>query len=256
MKAATADEVIERVLAEHRGGSAVIAFDADGTLWSGDAGEDLFGHATRARLLRQPARAELERLAAGAGLPTDGGANELGQRLFDAYVGGRFAEHTVCELMAWGFAGYAPAELGELCREVLDQTRMAERYHPSLLKILAATRAAGVRAVVVSASPRCIVEAAARPLGFAPEDVAAATPAIEGGELLPRLSEPLPYGAAKCDALRRLAADASWLASFGDNVFDLDMLCAARCGVVVRPKPRLRARLPELPELILLADDP
>jgi phosphoserine phosphatase len=42
------------------------------------------------------------------------------------------------------------------------------------------------------------------------------------------------------------------LASFGDNVFDVEMLCAARLGVAVNPRPELRMRLVELPGVVVL----
>jgi hypothetical protein len=48
------------------------------------------------------------------------------------------------------------------------------------------------------------------------------------------------------DAARACIGGRSWLASFGDSAFDLEMLLAARVAVAVAPKPELRAKLGEL----------
>jgi phosphoserine phosphatase len=70
--------------------------------------------------------------------------------------------------------------------------------------------------------------------------------------VLPSLVGAVPYAAAKCDAARALFGSAQWLASFGDNVFDIEMLRAAELAVAVHPKPRLQSRLPELPNAVIL----
>ena len=62
----------------------------------------------------------------------------------------------------------------------------------------------------------------------------------------------MPYAEAKVGAGRALFGDSLWLASFGDNVFDVEMLQAARMGVAVRPKLSLRSRLAELPNIHVL----
>ena len=56
----------------------------------------------------------------------------------------------------------------------------------------------------------------------------------------------VPYAEAKLTAGRALFGDARWLAAFGDNVFDIEMLTTAEVGIAVRPKPRLEQRLAEL----------
>jgi phosphoserine phosphatase len=99
---------------------------------------------------------------------------------------------------------------------------------------------------LVSASPRVIVEAAGKTWGFEPADIAAATPALQGVHVLPRMDGPVPYAADKLSAGRALFGNARWLAAFGDNVFDVDMLTTAEMGVAIRPKPRLASELAAL----------
>jgi phosphatidylglycerophosphatase C len=60
------------------------------------------------------------------------------------------------------------------------------------------------------------------------------------------LASPVPYAENKLTAGRALFGDARWLAAFGDNVFDVDMLTTAEVGVAVRPKPRLERELAAL----------
>jgi len=223
-------------LAELRedGRSAALAFDGDGTLWS----EDALG--------------ELRAAAARHGLSTDGDANDVARRIFDAYIARVFPERDVCSMMTWCYAGFTADELSGYCREVLQRARIGERLHRELEPVLEFARRTGVRAVVVSASPRAAVEAAAELWGFSPSDIAASTPAQSGERIEPRNEGAVPYAEAKVGAGRALFGDSQWLASFGDNVFDVEMFEAARLGVAVRPKVALRTRLPELPNVHLL----
>jgi phosphoserine phosphatase len=108
---------------------------------------------------------------------------------------------------------------------------------------------------LISASPRAVVEAAAGFWAFASTDVAAATPVVEAGRVLPRLASPVPYAEAKLTAGRGLFGDARWLAAFGDNVFDVDMLTTAELGIAVRPKPKLETELAALGLRLLARHD-
>ncbi|HVJ19562.1 MAG TPA: HAD family hydrolase [Polyangiaceae bacterium] len=253
LKTVSPRALLER-LQELRGDSAeaALAFDGDGTLWSGDVGEDLFHHAISRRSLREEALAALRRAASSGGLDTDGDANDVAKRIFDAYVAGKYPERETCEMMTWCYAGQTASELAESCREVLQQARIGERLHRELEPVLDYARGSGLRAVVVSASPRPVVEAAASLWGFAPRDIAASTAAESGGRVAPENAAAVPYAEAKVGAGRSLFGDSLWLASFGDNVFDVEMFQAARMGVAVRPKLGLRSRLPELPNVHLL----
>ena len=69
--------------------AAAMVFDADGTLWSGDVGDDLFFHATERDLLREDARDALVELADGHGLDTHGTPSDLAVRMYEAHLAGR-----------------------------------------------------------------------------------------------------------------------------------------------------------------------
>jgi phosphoserine phosphatase len=232
--------------------ACALAFDADGTLWSGDVGDDVFRFAVAHGRLREAARSALELEATTRGFETFADVNATAHHLFEAYLDRRYPERDMCELMTWCYAGHTLEEMRALVREALAAANHSQRLHEELRPILTHARAAGVRTVVISASPRTTVELAASAWGFAPEDIAASTPRIAGDMICAEMAGSVPYAATKCSAGRTLLGDAHWVASFGDNVFDLEMLREAEIGVAVRPKPALQARLHEVPGVFLL----
>jgi phosphatidylglycerophosphatase C len=253
LRSASARELTRQLEALREPGKpAALAFDGDGTLWSGDVSEDVFAKAVRAGLLREDARAALADVANRHGVSEDGTASEIAARLFVAYREQRFPEREVCEVMTWCYAGFSIEELQDYARHVLQALDIGARLNRQLEPILDWARSEGLRTIVVSASPRAIVEVAASLWQFAPADIAASDAALAGSRILPSMHGEVPYAAAKCLAGQRLLGDADWLASFGDNLYDIDMLRAARLGVAVTPKPALRKLLPELPFVVLL----
>ncbi|HEY6079627.1 MAG TPA: HAD family hydrolase [Polyangiaceae bacterium] len=242
-------EELTALLGEGDPARAVMAFDGDGTLWSGDVGEDLFHAAlaesflletVRPALLAEAARYQLE---LGA---EPGSANDVARALFASYLAGRYPERETCAMMTWCYAGHLASEVTALAERVVALEDVQGRRSSELAPIIAWARRLGVRCVLISASPGAIVEPAGELWGFGPEDIAAATPALDAGRVLPQLAAPVPYAEAKLSAGRGLFGDAHWLATFGDNVFDIEMLLEAEMGVAVRPKPKLRQQLAAL----------
>jgi phosphatidylglycerophosphatase C len=236
---------LSTLLGDAEPSGVVMAFDGDGTLWSGDVGEDLFRAALRDNFLLEAALPALLAEAEQHALPLNGArdANAVASVLVAAYLAGTYPEREICALMAWAYAGRPLSEVQALAESVLAEERLPTRLHVELAPILEWSRNLGVRNVLISASPRVVVEPAAALWGFAPSDVVAATPAVAEGRVQARLAAPVPYAEAKVSAGRELFGDARWLASFGDNVFDVDMLTTAELGVAVRPKPRLATEL-------------
>lgn len=233
--------------------SQLLAFDGDGTLWTGDVGEDVFHRAVKDGLLRADARDALVREAAAYSIDTKGTASEIAARLFEAYLAGSYPEREVCGMMSYCYAGFELEELETFIDSTLESRGIRTRLNQELASIFEFARDTGLRIVVVSASPQPIVERAARYWRIPPADVAACRHVVSAGRILPELAAPVPYAEAKLSALARIGANPSQLlASFGDNVFDMELLRAARLGVAVRPKPGLVARLAELPGVVVL----
>ena len=247
MKQATCREVIARIDGVANG-VGVAAFDGDGTLWSGDVGDDYFFALVERDDVRPAARACLDRDARAYGLSTEGTGAAVAKRLFEAYQRGVYPERSICEMMGRMTAEWTRAEVSAFAERVIDGGGFASRVHAEAIEIAEALRARGHRTVLVSASPRPVVEAAGRRLGFA--ELVATTPLVDGDVLLAAVQEPIPYDEGKVSNLRALVGDAPLVAAFGDNAFDVPMLRAANVAVAVRPKDRLVARAAEVSGLL------
>ncbi|MCP3102546.1 haloacid dehalogenase-like hydrolase [Myxococcus sp. K15C18031901] len=254
MKMEHVDETLERITREleHTPGG-VLAFDGDGTLWSGDVGDDLLTALTEGAGVRAPALERLRAMAPRYGVPVEPGdtGGVLARRIFSAFREGRVPELDICEMATWLFAGWELEEARAFARGVVDSHRVPERVHPEVQRVLEWARAKDLPCYVVSASPRVVVEAAARVVGVPPENVVASTPRDVGGVVVADVVSPIPYGPGKVTGLRARTARPLY-AAFGDNVFDLELLAASRVPVAVRPKPRLLERAGSLPALVQL----
>lgn len=233
----------------------VVATDADGTLWSGDVGEDLFHAFIERGTVHPPALEAMRREAREHALSDAGTGPEVARRIYEAYVAGSYPEERACELMTWCFAGHAREDVAAFARETVQRVGLEGRMHPEVLRVLERARAAGIEVLLVSASPIAIVVAAGTRAGFDGAHTIAARPRFDGDVMLPDVERPIPYGPGKVKHLRDRIGGRTLLAAFGDNAFDVAMLASARIGVAVRPKPRLRDRAAEVPGLVELAPE-
>jgi phosphoserine phosphatase len=252
MKMERVEETLERIGQEAaRAPGGVLAFDGDGTLWSGDVGDDLFLALLEHDGIRPEAHGALERLGAAHGMPPGLEARELAHQLFAAFEAGRVPEKDIYEMVAWLFAGWRVEAVRAFARDVVARREVRRRIHPEARRVVEWALGRGIACYVVSASPLAVVEAAVVEVGLSPAHVLACTPREDGGTVLPAVVEPIPYAAGKVHCLRARTSQPLY-AAFGDNVFDFELLAASRVPVAIRPKPRLRARAPELPPLVQL----
>jgi phosphoserine phosphatase len=255
MTVTPSEAIVERLVAARGPGPAALAFDADGTLWSGDVGEDTFESACRDGILKEEARATLARVAEEQGVAPGGSATHIAEALYAAYRRGNVAERLMCEVMTFCYAGYTEGELRELAFRYLTARDVAGRTRQALIEVLAWARAEGVRCIVISASPRIIVKEGLRLSGIEVDEVGAAVAKVsDAGLIEPIMAAPLPYGPQKCVVGQGLLAGHDWLGAFGDNGFDVDMLRTARVAVAVHPKPALFSRLSEVPNALVLSE--
>lgn len=254
VKNVTVAEVIallDEQIAKEPGGA--IAVDGDGTLWSGDVGEDLFEALLEDGAVSATAHEALVREAAAEKLDTSGGAVAVARRIHAGYLAGTFPEERVCEIMTWIFAGWMPAEADAFADRVLVKVGLEARLHAETLEIVAWARARNVTTFLVSASPRNVVEQAARRVGIDHANVASATEERDSkGFITTSVVRPIPYGPGKVMHLRAKLGARPLYAAFGDNAFDVAMLREARIPVAIRPKPRLVERASEVPGLLVL----
>jgi phosphatidylglycerophosphatase C len=249
---ADANAVIERLERARVEGPSGLAFDADGTLWSGDVGEDVFLYACDNGLLRDDATEALRSVARAHGVGDEGSPSALARAVFEGYRRGVVSELIACETMSWCYAGHTPEELTEIARQAFGVRDLRTRVRRLLEPIFAFGRHEGLHRIVVSASPMIVVEEALRFSGIDIDEVAGAEPVLVDGRVGSSMRKPIPYGAQKPTAGRLLLGSRDWLGSFGDNGFDVEMLKAARIGVAVCPKPALITRLSELTNTVVL----
>lgn len=235
-----------------REANGAIAFDGDGTLWAGDIGEDFFV-ALLDHGLRDASHAALVREAAAEKIDTRGTAREVAHRIHLAYLAGTFPEERVCEIMTWAAAGMSRVELDEFCAHVIGVIGLRERLHGEAIRVVEHARKNGIEVHLVSASPRAIVEQAARLVGIDPSMSIAACESVDGAGIVQcSVARRIPYGEGKVLHLRERIGARTLYAAFGDNAFDVPMLNEARLSVAIRPKQRLLDRAAEVRDLVVL----
>ncbi len=233
-------------------GPALAAFDGDGTLWSGDVGEDFLEHLLDEDAFTDVAAALFRAEASAYGVAHEARPKAELAALFRAYVAGSYPEDRVCAIIALAVAGRPASDVARVAADVVRARGVSGRLHDETVGVLEAARASGVEVVLVSASPRPVVVAAAALLGLGEGDVIAVTCVDEAGVVGDRLLEPMPYGEGKAECLRARLAGRPLLLSCGDNAFDMAMLKLAALPLAIRPKDRLRAIAHELPALAVL----
>lgn len=231
---------------------AIVATDADGTLWSGDVGVDAFEEMVAGGLVRAQAGQALRAAARAAGLESGPEPGAIAAALNALCERGGYPEDKTYEMMAWVYAGWHSAEVRSFTRRALAARRLASRIHPEVRELLLHARSLGLDIFVVSASPHLVVEEAVAMAELPVRAIIAAEPAMEDDVIQPRMAQPIPFGAGKAEALERRAGGLPVLAALGDNSFDIEMLRLAMVPVAVHPKDKLRERASEVPELIEL----
>ena len=248
--------LVEQLDAQLDDRETVLAFDADGTLWSGDVSDDVFLAACREEWLLEGVRPSLTLQASALGIETTGTASAIALRLFEAGQHGVIDECTLFATMTWCYAGRTVQELTEYAAKVLLQCSLPQRLRVELSEVMQWARRRNVRCVVVSASPHPIVAWAAAHWGFSPDLVIGTMPQIREGTIADQLLDPVPFGTNKCTLLKRRVAGHRILASFGDSNFDFEMLQCAEMAVAVSPKPSLCSSLLLLSRAVVLLTGP
>ena len=189
-----------------------VAFDADGTLWRGDVGEDLLRYLLAQKLL-----------------PAVAGR----QRVYEEYE--RRVAKDPADAYGWAveiMAGVNETQLAQHCETFFTQ-RYAGRVFNYVRPLLKTLESLGLHTYVVSASPVWAVIPGAQALGIPPERVIAVTSEVEQGVLTDRLLKPIPCGEGKVHALKARALEP--LLAVGNGELDLPMLQYAKAGWAVAP---------------------
>lgn len=240
-------EVLEAV--RGAGDDARVAFDADGTLWRGDVGNDMFEAALAMRWFHPSVANYLESTLRENGVTPRGGAtvNALAEQLYTAHREGRVADGPTYTAMACAFAGRSSREVETFTRGALGAAKLDCRIFTDVARIVEWARVAKVEVVVVSASPREAVIAGVELLGIRPEEVIAQTLEQTNGLLMPALDGPAVFGDGKVAHLVARKPNARLIAAFGDSRHDIPMMRLADIGVGVAPSQGLKEASASLP---------
>jgi len=197
----------------------VAAFDCDGTLWSGDAGETFF-------------RWEMER-----GVVSD----EVGQLMRARYIeykAGKVSEEDMCGEMVTMHKGIPEAVMMAAATEFMtssfpgyvfeEMQHLVNRLHENGCEIWA-----------VSSSNEWVIRAGLMQFGIEADRILAAKVELENGIVTDRLVR-VPSGPGKPKALDEVVQK-EIDAAFGNSKWDTEMLANSRHAFAVNPNPDLEA---------------
>jgi HAD superfamily hydrolase (TIGR01490 family) len=198
----------------------VAAFDCDGTLWSGDAGERFFDWELRKGDI---VSAELE--------------GPLRER-YAAYKRGEVDETTMCGEMVTMHQGVSEAKMMAAATAFFDQFFVPQIF-PEMRELVRRLQQDGCEVWAVSSTNEWVIRAGMKHFGIPESRVLAAKVDVESGVVTDRLIR-VPSGPGKAQALREVAKK-KMDAAFGNSRWDAEMLTLAKHAVAVNPNPDLLA---------------
>jgi len=203
----------------------VAAFDCDGTLWAGDAGERFFDW-------------ELRESDVFPDSVSRGALSRFWRERYAAYKRGEVDETTMCGEMVTLHKGISEAKLMEAAARFFDQFFDAQIF-PEMRELVRRLQENGCEVWAVSSSNEWVIRAAMKRFGIPESRVLAAKVEIEGGIATDRLIR-VPSGPGKPEALRE-AVGKGIAAAFGNSRWDVEMLAMAKHAFAVNPNPDLES---------------
>ena len=196
----------------------IAAFDCDGTLWSGDAGEGFFSW-------------ELEQ-----GLVSDEIARWARPRYAD-YRAGNVPEEIMCGEMVAMHRGLRE----EIVQQAADKyfaLGVASNIFPEMRVLVQRLRESGCDVWAVSSSNQWIIRSGMRLFGIPEDRILAAEVLVEQGMITDRLVR-VPSGPGKVEAIQS-AIDVPPDCAFGNAIWDREMLAISKHPFAINPNPNLR----------------
>jgi HAD superfamily phosphoserine phosphatase-like hydrolase len=198
----------------------VAAFDCDGTLWAGDAGERFFDWELREGNIVSPA---LDR--------------PLRER-YAAYKRGEVDETTMCGEMVTMHRGVSELKMMDAAARFFDQFFVAQIF-PEMRDLVRRLRQNGCDVWAVSSSNEWVIRAGMKHFGIPENRILAASVELDDGIVTDRLIR-VPSGSGKPQALREVVQkDVD--AAFGNSRWDTEMLQMAKHAFAVNPNPDLES---------------
>jgi len=212
----TREEFVNRVLTLQ---PQVAAFDCDGTLWSGDAGETFFDWEIRTGIVSA---------AVGQAMRTR----------YAEYKAGKVSEDEMCGEMVTMHQGMSEAVLMQAAGDFMANSFPGHIF-PEMLDLVHRLHDKGCEIWAVSSSNEWVIRAGMKQFGIGEDRILAAKVAVENGIVTDRLVR-VPSGPGKPQALREVGGR-TIDAAFGNSRWDTEMLAMATHAFAVNPNPDLEA---------------
>lgn len=212
----TRQEFLESVL---RLKPRVAAFDCDGTLWSGDAGERFFDWEINQGIV--PA--------------------EVGQAMRARYVeykAGKVSEDDMCGEMVTMHKGMTEAVMMKAAADFMAHAFPGQIF-AEMQELVGRLQENGCDLWAVSSSNEWVIRAGMKAFDIPEDRILATKIELENGVITDRLVR-IPSGPGKPKALRAVVRQ-EIDAAFGNSRWDADMLAIAKHAFAVNPNPDLEA---------------
>lgn len=210
----TRSEFLEEVI---RLKPQVAAFDCDGTLWSGDAGERFFDWEIK-RGVVQPEVSQAMRAR------------------YLEYKAGRISEEGMCGEMVTMHKGITEAAMMTAAADFMTNAFPGHIF-PEMQELVERLQENGCEIWAVSSSNEWVIRAGMKAFGIPADRILATKVELENGTITDRLVR-VPSGPGKPKALREVVRK-DIDAAFGNSRWDTEMLMLARNGYAVNPNPDL-----------------
>ena len=197
----------------------VAAFDCDGTLWSGDAGERFFDWEIKQGVV-------------------SGTIGDAMRARYIEYKAGRVSEEDMCGEMVTMHRGMTDALMMKAAGDFMEHSFPGHIF-PEMRELVSRLHEDGCDIWAVSSSNEWVIRAGMKSFGIAESRILAAKIELEDGVISDRIVR-IPSGPGKPKALREIVKR-EIDAAFGNSRWDTDMLANARHAFAVNPNPDLEA---------------
>jgi HAD superfamily phosphoserine phosphatase-like hydrolase len=199
---------------------SVAAFDCDGTLWAGDAGERFFDWE-----LRQ------------GDIVPDVDVASMRER-YAGYKRGEVDETTMCGEMVSMHRGVSELKMMAAAVRFFEQF-FAVQIFPEMRELVCRLQENGCEVWAVSSSNEWVIRAGMKHFGIPESRILAAKVEVDAGKVTDRLIR-VPSGHGKPEALREVVKK-EIEAAFGNSRWDTEMLAMAKHAFAVNPNPDLES---------------
>ena len=195
----------------------IAAFDCDGTLWAGDAGEGFFDWELKQGLLSHE-------IVAWA------------RSRYADYKSGKVDEETMCGEMVTLHRGMREDQVQRAASQYFERY-MEPQIFPEMHDLVHLLRESGCDIWAVSSTNEWVIRAAMKRFGIPDNRILAAKVQVEQGIITDRLVR-VPTGEGKSRAIREVV-QGDLDAAFGNSRWDVAMLEIARHPFAINPNPDL-----------------